>query len=238
VKTERRRRALRAISTVLIAAGVLILADAVCTLVWQEPLTSYLAHRTQNGLRDDLGRLSDTPPTQLEREHLQELRSAKDRIGFMASEFARGTKNGQAVGRIVIHRIGADFVVVKGSDPADLRKGPGVYDSSPLPGESGTVAIAGHRTTYLAPFRHVDELKPGDFIDIQMPYANFRYRVQDTKIVSPTDVSVVASVGYDRLVLTACHPLFSASHRIVVFSRLVSETPARIVDAVPVSRKA
>lgn len=233
--TETRRRSIRAISTVLIAAGILILADAVCTLLWQEPLTAYMASRTQNRLRDDLHKLSLRPPTALERDTLTKIGGDRARIAFMARQLARGADDGQAVGRIVIDRIDADFVLVKGSSAADLRKGPGVYDGSPLPGAAGTVAIAGHRTTYLAPFRHIDDLRPGDSIEVQMPYASFTYRVERTRIVSPSDVSVVRSVGYDRLVLTACHPLFSASHRIVVFSRLVSENPASIVNTVPVS---
>ena len=90
-----------------------------------------------------------------------------------------------------------------------------------MPGLPGTVAIAGHRTTYLAPFRNINELHKGDRIALEMPYANFTYRVQGVRIVSPSEYSVVRRVGYDRLVLTACHPLYSAAQRIVVFARQV-----------------
>ena len=88
------------------------------------------------------------------------------------------------------------------------------------------MAIAGHRTTYLAPFRHVDSLKHGDEIVIQMPYGRFTYSVEGQRIVDPGDFGVIRAVGYDRLVLSACHPLYSASHRIVVFARLVVAVPA------------
>ena len=84
----------------------------------------------------------------------------------------------------------------------------------------GTFAVAGHRTTYLAPFRDVDQLEAGDPIVVTMPYATFTYRVDETRIVSPDEVSVKKSVGRERLVLTACHPLYSAAQRIVVFADL------------------
>ena len=116
--------------------------------------------------------------------------------------------------------IGAGFVVVQGTDSASLRKGPGHYPSTTFPGLPGTVAIAGHRTTYLAPFRDVDELKHSDRILLTMPYGRFTYAVQRTQIVKPTALWVTRDVGYQRLVLSACHPLYSAAERIIVFARL------------------
>jgi sortase A len=90
------------------------------------------------------------------------------------------------------------------------------------------VAIAGHRTTYLAPFRHIDELKPGDQIVLRMPYGEFTYIVQFHRIVLPTALWVTKNVGYDRLVLSACNPLYSAAQRIVVFARLRTIKPASV----------
>ncbi len=95
-----------------------------------------------------------------------------------------------------------------------------------LPGVPGTAAIAGHRTTYGAPFRDLDELRPGDAVVVAMPYATFTYRVERTRIVDPSDLSVLARRRYDRLVLSACHPLYSAAERIVVLARLESTVPA------------
>jgi sortase A len=108
-----------------------------------------------------------------------------------------------------------------------LRDGPGHYPATSLPGERGTMAIAGHRTTFGAWFRHIDRLTPGDALELDLPYGRFTYRVQRTRIVPPTALWITGNVGYDRLVLSACHPPFSASKRIVVFARLVSARLAR-----------
>jgi sortase A len=90
-----------------------------------------------------------------------------------------------------------------------------------VPGERGTVAIAAHRTTNGAPFRRLDDLGRGDRIELAMPNGDFTYRVERTRIVPPTALWVTNRVDHDRLVLTACHPLYSAAQRIVVFARLV-----------------
>ncbi len=116
--------------------------------------------------------------------------------------------------------------MVEGTDTATLRKGPGHYPETRLPGQGGTVGVAGHRTTYLAPFRTIDELRRGERIILEMPYATFTYRVQKQEIVEPTQTSVIDDVGYERLVLSACHPLYSAEQRIIVFARLARVEPA------------
>jgi sortase A len=230
-RSERRRRALRALSAVLITAGLLVLADAGLTLVWQEPLTALQTTIGQHGLRGDLRRLEAEGPTPLEARALAGLADERRRIAVLANSLRRRTAPGDALGRLKIGRLGANFVIVKGADPSDLRKGPGTFDDLPLPGAGPTVAIAGHRTTYLAPFRHLDGLKPGDRITLEMPYATFTYRVQRTRIVAPDAVSVLRDAGYDRLVLSACHPLFSAAQRIVVVSRLTRVVPLRAARA-------
>jgi len=116
-------------------------------------------------------------------------------------------------------------VVVAGTGSKALRKGPGHYPSTPLPGVRGTVGIAGHRTTYGAPFRKIDKLRQGDEIEVEMPYGRFTYRVERARIVPPTATWVTNKVSYDRLILSACHPLYSAAKRIVVFARLVQSAP-------------
>ncbi len=219
------RLVLRSLSTVLIAAGVLLLADVVVTLAWQEPITALSTQVKQDELSGDLAKLRTQLPSPLEVQALSGLTSTRKRVAFRARALARSRDDGQAVGRIVIPKLGASFVVVKGTNAGDLRKGPGLYDDTPFPGAPGTTAIAGHRTTYLAPFRHVDELKKGNTIRLEMPYATLTYVVQTTKIVRPDDFGVLRRRGYDRLVLTACHPLFSAAQRIVVFARLARTDP-------------
>lgn len=214
------RRALRAISTVLIVAGVLMIADAGITLAWQEPVSALLARIEQNKLSGQLDEIEAAPPTRVQRRVLAALATQQRRVAFLAREARRTAQTGDPIGRIAIPKIGADFVVVQGTDSASLRKGPGHYPSTTFPGLPGTVAIAGHRTTYLAPFRKVDELKHGDPIVLTMPYGRFTYAVERTQIVDPTALWVTRDVGYQRLVLSACHPLYSAAQRIIVFARL------------------
>jgi sortase A len=131
------------------------------------------------------------------------------------------TGPGDPIGHVRIPSIDADFVLVEGTGTASLREGPGHYTGTALPGEAGTVGIAGHRTTYLAPFRRIDSLALGDAIELTLPYGRFRYLVEGTAIVTPDRAEVLRSApGKDRLVLTACHPLSSSALRIVVWAGL------------------
>jgi sortase A len=214
-------RALRALSTVLIVAGALLLVDAGLTLVWQEPLSAIYARIHQDRLAGQLDTLRDLNALQL--RALARLRTERRRIAFLARAVQRRVGTGDALGHISIKRMGIDFVVVQGADPGDLREGPGHYLGTPLPGLRGTVAIAGHRTTYLAPFRDLDQMRRGDLVVLTMPYGRFTYRTEKRQIVSPNAYDyVTATKRYDRLALTACHPLYSAAQRIVVFARLIS----------------
>jgi sortase A len=219
------RQIFRALSTILIVSGMLLIADAGATVTWQEPLSAFLGQLQQNKLSGQLHRLEGTAPTPVEAKVLRALPDARRRLAYLARSLKRRAGDGAAVGRIKIPRIGADFVVVKGTDTGDLRKGPGSFPQTPLPGAPGTTAIAGHRTTYGAPFRHIDRLSRGNTITVTMPYGRFTYRVERTRIVAPSAIWVINRVGYDRLVLSACHPLYSASKRIVVFARLVVTQP-------------
>jgi sortase A len=201
----------RALGTLLVLAGLLVLADAAVTLAWQEPVSALRAGRSQHRLAAQLHALELAAP-----------RYGRDgaRLAEAARALARARSDGQAVAELHIARIGLRAVVVRGTTSADLREGPGLIAGTPLPGQHGTTAIAGHRTTYGAPFRHLDALRRGDAITVRVPYGTFRYAVEDRRIVQPGDLSVLRRVGHDRLVLSACHPLFSAARRIVVLARL------------------
>ena len=216
------RRPLRALSTVLIVSGVLMLADAGLTLVWQEPVSAIYTSILQGRLGDDLRKLEGRRPSALDLAALQQLASERRRMAFLARRLRADSDAGDAVGRVRIEQIDGDFVLVDGTADDDLRKGPGIYDDVPYPGAPGTTAIAGHRTTYGAPFRRIDKLERGDEVVVEMPYGRFTYQVEETRIVAPTEVSVIERVGFDRLVLSACHPLYSAAKRIVVLARLVA----------------
>lgn len=214
------RTLLRQVSTILILAGLLLLADVGLTLVWQEPVSALYADWRQDALADDLEELSEPNLSPGERKALDRLPLDTDRAAFLARALNRRTDAGDPIGRIDIPEIDASKVVVEGTDGGSLRKGPGHYPETPLPGIRGTVAIAGHRTTYGAPFRDLDKLEKGDRISIEMPYGRFVYVVEREEIVDPSATWVTRRVGYDRLVLTACHPKYSAAQRIVIFARL------------------
>jgi sortase A len=188
-------------------SGVLLIADAGITLAWQEPVSAFLAERQQNALKEELY----NPPPQVE-ERVREKRPLP----------------GDSIGEIILPSLGKHYFMVEGTDTDNLRKGPGHYPETPLPGERGTVAVAGHRTTYGAPFRHIDQLKHGNRIIMSMPYGRYVYRVEKTQIVDDSALWITDPVGYDRLVLSACHPLYSAAQRLVVFARLTKRLPPTV----------
>ena len=136
---------------------------------------------------------------------------------------------GGAVDHLVIPAIGVDKFVVEGTGEADLRRGPGHYPGTPYPGQPGNAAIAGHRTTYGAPFYRLNELAVGDPIYVtDLADHTWTYRVaQAPQVVSPDDVAVLDPTRFAQLTLTTCNPRFSATSRLVVFARLVG--PARPV---------
>jgi len=127
-----------------------------------------------------------------------------------------GLGNGDVFGRLVIDRVGLDTIVVKGVGVSDLKRGPGWAPYTDLPGPGGNCGISGHRTTYLAPFRRLDEMKVGDAIDLYSPFRRYRYTVTKVFTVTPDQVEVFDTTETPTLTLTACHPPFSAKYRIVV----------------------
>jgi sortase A len=228
------RALLRALAVLLIALGALALIDAGVTLIWQEPFSALYAKLEQDHLSGALRKIERTAPSPVERRALASLPSERRRIAFLARELQRHAGEGSAVGRIAIPRVGASYVVVAGTGISALQTGPGIYPQTGFPGIPGTTAIAGHRTTYLAPFRHVDALRPGNRILLYMPYAHFTYTVIGLRVVAPTDVrAAVADVGYSRLVLSACTPLFSAAKRLLVFARLTRTVPVGAARRLP-----
>jgi sortase A len=225
------RRLLRDLSLVLVISGALLLADAAATLLWQEPLSAVIALIKQGGLDQRFLSYQHAPLSRLDQEALANIKQARQRVAFLARQEARQVKRGQAIGTIGFPKLNSQYTVVQGTDEASLEKGPGHYPQTAFPGVQRTVAIAGHRTTYLAPFRRLNDLKSGNKIVLTMRYAQFTYAVQRVRIVTPTSWWIIKDKGYDRLVLSACNPLYSAAQRIVVFAKLrkfVPLGPARI----------
>lgn len=204
------RAVLRFVASVMIVSGTLLIADAAVTLLWEEPVSAVVAEHQQSTLRKQLY----DPPAKVEKRVRE-----------------RKPLPGDAIGKLEIPSIGVSEYVVEGTDTANLRKGPGHYPETPLPGQPGTTAVAGHRTTYGAPFNELDKVKRGDAIIFDAPFGRFIYRVEKTKIVDDSDLSVLEPVGYKRLMLSACHPLYSAAQRIIVFAKQVRREPSRVRSA-------
>lgn len=221
------RRVLRGLGTALLIAGVALLIDALLTVVWQEPFSAAYAHFVQGGLDDELAQLDEAGPGAGELEALAALEEREQKIAFLARSVRSRVEPGDPLMKIWIPELGVTRAVVDATDDASLRKGPGLIESTDMPGLGGTTAVAGHRTTYSAPFRNVDRLRKGNRVVLDTPYGRFTYRVDTKRIVKPTDVWVLDRIGRERLVLSACHPLYSAEQRIIVFADLARYEPPR-----------
>ncbi len=127
--------------------------------------------------------------------------------------------------RIVVPRLGVNMVLVNGTDDSTLKKGPGRDLRTYMPGEGQLIYVAGHRTTYLAPFAHIDSLRARDLVTLEVPYGTFRYRVFRKKVVPSDDLAVLRSHGREMVALQACHPRFFATNRYIVWGRLVRIEP-------------
>ena len=213
-------RFLGAVGRSCITLGVLILLFVGYQL-WG---TGIREAQAQNRLEDDFQATLDAAPT------TTSTTAAPDPTVPVTAPPIEPVPEGEATARIRIPAIGVDKIVVEGVALPDLKKGPGHYPESPLPGQQGNAAIAGHRTTYGAPFNRIDELQPGDEVLVETVQGEFRYLVKDTEgdgngnlIVSPSQVEVLDDYGDDRLTLTACHPKYSARQRIVVVAELAPE---------------
>ena len=220
----------RLIGTTLIVGSVLVLAYTAAVLLWRDPVTDlynrYQQDRLDSALEEEF---ASWDANRRSREEEETSTAAKAPTGAARADTARdarrflaGLEAGQAFGRITIPRIDLKAVVVHGTRTReDLSRGPGHYERTAVPGLGRTVGIAGHRTTFGAPFRDIDDMRSGDTITLEMPYATFRYRVFEHEIVDSHDWSVIRNRGFDTLVLSACHPRYSADQRWIVYGRLV-----------------
>jgi sortase A len=227
---HRVRFVMRSLGELLITAGVILLLFCAYE-IWFTGL--YTSHE-QSALRHTLAR-------QWGRQVPQPMA-----VGAPVDETAiaaqRAAPEGQAFAILRIPRLGRGYtkVVVEGVSTEDLKKGPGHYPGTALPGQIGNVAIAGHRTTYGEPFNRLAELRPGDTISVETAGWLFIYSVTGETVVSPTDTGVALPVpghpgarpGARLLTLTTCHPEYSATHRLVVRASLRSGQPDRAASPV------
>jgi len=201
------RRQLRLVGMLLLASGALVLGLVGFRIARTDAVTS----RAQAELRVEVAAHGFAEYEVPRRDARLQVRAPKT-IRLIP---------GGALGYIRIPRIHLDVVFVQGVASQALQMGPGHYPGTPLPGQSGNVAIAGHRTTYLHPFWALDQLRPGDLILIQTREGSYTYAVQWQKAVLPTAMWVVAPTQHPSLTLTTCTPWFSASERLVIRAVIV-----------------
>ena len=216
------RRWARILGTVLIVAGTLTLVWALVVWQWQDPFTALYTKWRQHQLASQYEKraqeyrppIAHASPALVRRSVAREARA--DRLA---------SKRGEAIGRIKVPRMGVNMIFVNGTDHDSLKKGPGRDLRTLMPGENRLIYIAGHRTTYLAPFSHIDRMRSGDRVTLEVPYGTFVYSVTHHRIVKATDLSVLRSPRHELLELQACHPRFFASHRYIVYAKLIRVEP-------------
>lgn len=216
------RRLARVGGLFLAATGVLALIWVVVVWQWQDPFTGlytmWQQHRLETQLNHEFRRYELRPSPRVSLSRAGEVRE----VERAAARLRRDASTGEAIGRIVVPRLGLDMILVNGTDDASLRRGPGRDLRTYMPGQNRLVYIAGHRTTYLAPFSHIDQIRRGDPITLEMPYATFRYRAVRHTIVPATDLAVLRSPRHELLALQACNPRFFATQRYLVYARLLT----------------
>lgn len=219
------RRSLRRLGNVAIVLGLLTLLWAFWTWRWGDPLTGAVTAYEQRQLGREYDAIvrtyaATTPaPGPAERDA-----SGRETLplAVAARRYRLARAEGEPIARLRIPRLGVDVVVVNGTGSGELRRGPGRDLRSAMPGERRRVYVAGHRTTFGAPFAHIDELRRGDRVILRLPYAIVTYAVVGHRIVDDADLTVLRSRGREELLLQACHPRFSASQRYIVFARPVA----------------
>jgi sortase A len=217
------RRMLRLTGTVLLTLGVLGLAWSIVVWRWQDPFTALYTHWQQGKLAHQYEHLQTD--WQAPVRSTSTAATERTAIATDAAAYRKDTHTGQAIGRIIIGRLGLNMVLVDGTDESSLEKGPGRDPRTFMPGQNRLVYIAGHRTTFLAPFAHINDIRAGDYIRIEVPYGTFVYRAFRHEIVPSTAMQMLRSPKHELLRLQACHPRFFATHRYIVDARLVSVAP-------------
>jgi sortase A len=226
------QRLARLTGTVLMGLGVLALVWGFVIWRWGDPVTGLYTRWQQHQLAGQLAAVerkysltplpatadATTPTPDPDPQAVAALVRRK------ARELRTETSPGKPLGRIHVSRLGLNMILVDGTDHDSLVRGPGVDRRTHLPGEGQLVYIAGHRTTYGAPFARIDRLRTGDRIVLDMPYGHFVYRVTSHVIVPAEDVDRLVSRGREEIALQACHPRFSARERYIVYARPLSGT--------------
>jgi sortase A len=216
------RRFLRILGTALALAGALVLVWALLVWQWQDPFTALYTKWKQRQLTSQYERRASTFETSITSASLAAERAS---IARAAKRYRLSSKRGHAIGRLRVPRMGVNMIFVNGTDADVLKKGPGRHLHTFMPGENRLIYVAGHRTTYGAPFSKIDSVRAGDRVTIEVPYGTFIYVVTRHRIVKATNLSVLRSPRHELLALQACHPRFFASHRYISYARLIRVEP-------------
>jgi sortase A len=218
------RRFARLSGIALATIGLLGLVWVVVVWQWKDPFsslyTTWQQHKLAQQLQHELATARFPKFTPGESPAAEALA-----VQRAAARFRRTATVGEAIGRIIIPRLGLNMVLVNGTDDGSLERGPGRDLRSFMPGQSRLVYIAGHRTTFLAPFAEINTMRPGDPVRLEMPYGSFLYRTFRHIIVPADDLSVLRSPKHELLALQACNPRFFATQRYIVYARLAAVDP-------------
>jgi sortase A len=226
------RRLVRIAGTAMIVLGAGAVAWVVLVWQWQDPFTALYTKYEQHKLASRFThRLADyRPPVSVRPvttspDGSVSVDAERARVRAEATAYRRALHEGDPVGRLIVSRLGLKTIVVNGTGHDDLTRGPGRDLRTFMPGQNELIYVAGHRTTYLAPFAHIDSLKPGDQITFVLPYGTFQYEVTGHRIVPADDLAVLRTHHREQLILQACHPRFFATHRYLAYARLVHVKP-------------
>lgn len=221
-------------STGLHALGNVFLGMAVGLLAYYL-ITDIVGRLQQADLRDELvelGTVGSPSPDRLIADDDDDPASVWDGWEDDDGRYWANLAPGGVFARLIIERMELDAVVVRGVDTEALKRGPGWMPYTDVPGPTGNVGIAGHRTTYGAPFRRLDELVSGDTIYLYSPYRRYTYVVTEKLEVTPDRTEVVDSTEEPMLTLSACHPPYSARLRLIVHAEL---TEVHLIQREPVA---
>ncbi len=229
VKPSRQRpaaRLARIAGNVLLVIGAVALVWAFVIWRWGDPVTGLYTRWEQHQLEHQLAvvqqRFKPEPAPTAQAPSPAALAAERAAARRAAQQLGALVHAGDPLGRIRVRRLGLNMIMVDGTDHDSLKRGPGVDRRTALPGERQLTYIAGHRTTYGAPFAHIDRLRRGDLVQLEMPYGKYVYRVTNWVIVPANDLSRLRSRGREEIALQACHPRFSARERYIVYARPVS----------------
>jgi sortase A len=220
------RRLIRLSGTLMVIGGSLLLVWAIMVWRWQDPFTALYTRWEQRDLAQEYEKRVEEFETRAPVRRIEAPVSPTD-IAEQAREYRLGLHEGDAIGRLKIPKLDLNMIVVNGTETKTLRKGPARHKRTFLPGEGKLIYIAGHRTTYSAPFSDIDDLRRGDRVRLELPYATVEYTIRGHRIVEAHELSVLRSRGREELALQACWPRFFASHRYIAYARPIRVIPRR-----------